>query len=107
MLKECTRTKCAYYRYLQGTSMASPHAAGVAALAVAQFGKPDGKGGVGLAPAEVERLLTTTATDTPCPAQNPYVYPNLPAPVSRRRCARARRSATASTVTASWTPSAS
>ena len=25
--------------------MASPHAAGVAALAVAQFGKPDGKGG--------------------------------------------------------------
>ena len=69
------RTKCAYYRYLQGTSMASPHAAGVAALAVAQFGRPDGKGGVGLAPAEVERLLTTTATDTPCPAENPYPYP--------------------------------
>ena len=60
--------------------MASPHAVGVAALAIAQFGTPDGKGGVGLAPAEVERLLQGTATDTPCPAQNPFVYTNLPAP---------------------------
>ena len=83
--KECTRTRCAYYRYLQGTSMASPHAAGVAALAVAQFGKPDGKGGIGLAPAEVERLLTTTATDTPCPAENPYPYP-VPADIPPALC---------------------
>jgi subtilisin family serine protease len=84
--KVCSNKKCAYYRYLQGTSMAAPHAVGVAALAIAQFGKPDGKGGVGLAPAEVERLLQGTATDTPCPAQNPFVYTNLPAPVPPALC---------------------
>ena len=37
------------------------------------------KGGVGLPPARVEQLLRTTATDTPCPAMNPFVYPNIPA----------------------------
>ena len=84
--KVCANKKCAYYRYLQGTSMAAPHAVGVAALAIAQFGKPDGKGGVGLAPAKVERLLQGTAIDTPCPAQNPFVYTNLPAPVPPALC---------------------
>jgi subtilisin family serine protease len=86
VVKECSRSECAYYRYLQGTSMAAPHATGVAALAVAQFGTPDGKGGIGLAPAEVERLLQGTATDTPCPEQNPYVYTNLPSPVPPALC---------------------
>jgi subtilisin family serine protease len=77
VVKDCKGTVCGYYEYLQGTSMASPHATGVAALAVAQFGEPDGKGGVGLAPAEVERLLLSTATDKACPTPNPFVYPGL------------------------------
>ena len=35
VLADCSQGDCAYYQYLQGTSMASPHAVGVAALVVA------------------------------------------------------------------------
>jgi lantibiotic leader peptide-processing serine protease len=78
IVRDCQNTACAYYQYLQGTSMASPHAVGVAALAVAQYGKRDrAHGGLTLDPADVEARLRNTATDTPCPAQNPFVYPGL------------------------------
>jgi len=83
IVRDCQNTACAYYQYLQGTSMASPHAVGVAALAVAQYGTKDKvNGGVTLDPARVEQLLRGSAVDTPCPTPNPFVYSNLTTPTT-------------------------
>jgi lantibiotic leader peptide-processing serine protease len=54
---------CAVYAYLQGTSMASPHAVGVAALIIGAEGTGTGAG-FGMSPAKVEKRLRKTATDT-------------------------------------------
>jgi subtilisin family serine protease len=83
IVRDCQNTACAYYQYLQGTSMASPHAVGVAALAVAQYGTKDKvNGGLTLDPARTENALRTSAVDTPCPTPNPYVFTNLTSPTS-------------------------
>ena len=66
----------AYYQWIQGTSMAAPHAVGVAALIVAQYGKSDRNNpGVTLAPDRVEQILRRSAVDTPCPNPRTFVYP--------------------------------
>ena len=79
LVRNCANGVCALYQWLQGTSMASPHAVGVAAIIVAEKGKRDSRnGGVTMDPAKVDRILRKTATDTPCPAQEPFVYPFAP-----------------------------
>jgi len=75
--KRSSRGNCAVYVYLQGTSMASPHVTGVAALIVSEFGTGSGAA-FGLAPAMVEQILQDTATDHACPSVSSAVlYPDL------------------------------
>jgi lantibiotic leader peptide-processing serine protease len=77
VLRDCKGSTCAYYQYIQGTSMASPHAAGVAALIVSAHGKRDKQhGGLTLDPRAVERILTRTAKQTPCPSPPNFAYPD-------------------------------
>jgi subtilisin family serine protease len=65
-----------YWQWIQGTSMAAPHAVGVAALIVAQFGTTDAAhGGVTLPASQVERILRSTAVDKPCPEPRLFHYP--------------------------------
>jgi subtilisin family serine protease len=77
IVRDCKGSTCAFYQYLQGTSMASPHAAGVAALIVSAHGRHDGQhGGLTLSPRAVERILTRTAKQTPCPSPPNFAYPD-------------------------------
>jgi hypothetical protein len=59
----------ATYCYLQGTWMASPHVAGVAALVISQFGT--------MATAAVAGYVQQTADAQPCPDPMPAGYPTF------------------------------
>ncbi|MFC4007511.1 S8 family serine peptidase [Nonomuraea purpurea] len=73
VVRDCHKRPCSYYQYLDGTSMAAPHATGVAAILVSRFGKP-GPGGLTLAPDTVEKLLYQTADEKSCPTPRGFVY---------------------------------
>jgi lantibiotic leader peptide-processing serine protease len=76
IIRECpTNGPCAYFAYLQGTSMASPHAAGVAAVIVSEFGESDKKmGGLELRPKTTESIMRETAREHACPVPNPTEF---------------------------------
>jgi lantibiotic leader peptide-processing serine protease len=60
----------ATYRFLEGTSMAAPHVAGVAALVISRFGP--------MTPGQLQAHLYNTADPVPCPPE-PYL-PSVPRP---------------------------
>lgn len=78
VLKDCEGETCAFYQYLQGTSMASPHAVGVAALIVSKYGSRDSRhGGLKLNPNRTEQLLYRTASDHACPRPRTLSYEDV------------------------------
>jgi subtilisin family serine protease len=79
VLKACNAAgKCGYYTYLQGTSMASPHAVGVAALIVSRYGHRDPRHpeGLTMSPSLVEFILESSATEHACPTPRLQSYAN-------------------------------
>jgi lantibiotic leader peptide-processing serine protease len=78
VVRSCKGSTCAYYQYLQGTSMASPHATGVVALIVSRYGHRDrAHGGLTLSPDRAGSILERTATEHACPTPRAYTYTRL------------------------------
>ena len=83
VVRDCRGSTCAYYQWIQGTSMASPHAVGVAALIVSEYGQRR-RGGISLHPLFTQAYLEASATDTPCMSNQAdgtfsYAFVNRPA----------------------------
>jgi len=65
------------YCYLQGTSMASPHVAGVAALIVSRFGNLSSPQNGKMPHERVKAYLDQTADPQPCPTLLPPTYESV------------------------------
>jgi subtilisin family serine protease len=76
VVKDCSTGPCAYYQWIQGTSMAAPHVTGVVALIVSEFGHKDprNKGGLTLKPKHVEEILFGSAVPHACPDPAEFSY---------------------------------
>lgn len=65
---------CYLYAYVQGTSMATPNAAGVAALIISEYGDfSRRRSAVHLWPTQVESILEITANNQACPTPNTVI----------------------------------
>jgi subtilisin family serine protease len=64
----------AVYCYLQGTSMASPHVAGLAALIISWFGNLNNAQNGKMRPGQVQAYIDQTADPQPCPSALPPGY---------------------------------
>jgi subtilisin family serine protease len=64
----------ATYCYLQGTSMAGPHVAGVAALVISRFGDANTPQNGKMRPTQVEQFIQQTADPQSCPETLPAGY---------------------------------
>jgi subtilisin family serine protease len=71
MRRDCSVSPCGTYAYLQGTSMAVPHATGLAALVISRYGDLQTTQNGKLRPGQVEQIINRTADAIDCP-QNPY-----------------------------------
>jgi subtilisin family serine protease len=64
----------AHYCYLQGTSMASPHAAGLAALIISRYGDLQNPQNGKMRPNQVQAYMQQTADPQDCPTTLPAGY---------------------------------
>jgi subtilisin family serine protease len=92
VVRSCNGPVCGYYQYLQGTSMASPHAVGVAALVVSRHGTADrANGGLKLSAQATQKWLYRSAQPHPCPQPRLFHYtrntPTTGVVESDQRCA--------------------
>ena len=77
VVRDCKDGVCGYYQYLQGTSMAAPHAVGVAALIVSEFGHKDRNGGLTLPAGATQAKLYASAEEHACPDPRTYHYTRI------------------------------